>query len=93
MLCLRKLFSRHKKCSKSKASQHPDMIFCDDTEIQLKQFITDWMENEYWKFENFVDFLKLAGVKTPVKLSELNKKDNSFKCVTNDNKEFRIVLN
>ena len=92
MLCLRKLFSRHKKCSKSKALQHPDIIFCDDTEFELKKLITNWMENEYWEFTNFSDFLNLAGVKTPVKLSELDKKSNSFKCVTNDNKEFRIVL-
>lgn len=71
-------------------NQTQHTITCDTPE--LKELITKWTENEGWKFENFADFLEAVGVKTPIRLSELDKKDNSFKCYTALNTEFLISL-
>lgn len=91
-MSLRKFFSRNKEVitSEAKAQHAKNKIACDTAE--LKELITEWTQREGWEFENFADFIELVGVKTPVKLSELDKKSSSFKCVTALNKEIRISL-
>ena len=75
----------------SKYSQiKSERVICDSEE--LKTLITNWMENEGWTFENFADFIELVGVSSPVKLTNLNKKDNSFRCISAENKEFIISI-
>ena len=89
---LRNFFSRNKDVVTSDAKiQHSEnKIVCDTPE--LKELITKWTQSESWEFENFADFIELAGVKTPVKLSDLDKKSSSFKCVTALNKKIYISL-
>lgn len=77
-MSLRNFFSRNKE------------VKCDTP--ALRQLITEWTRNEYWEFENFADFLELVGVKTPVKLSQLDEEKHSFKCVTELNTEIGIEL-
>lgn len=55
-------------------------ITCDTA--KLKRVIKKWTKNGGWKYNNFADFIELAGVKTPVKLSNYNENSNSFKCIT-----------
>ena len=57
-----------------------EKVICDT--IQLKEKITKWMQNEGWRFEDFVTFVELIGIKTPIRLSELSEENNSFKCIT-----------
>ena len=89
---LRNFFSRNKEADvvTSKSETQNSKISCDTEE--LKFLITKWTRNEGWEFDNFADFIELIGVKTPVKLSEYNEEDNSFKCVTALNTEIRISL-
>ena len=58
----------------------------------LKGAITKWTQYNGWKFENFADFIELIGLKTPVKLSEYDKKSESFKCITALGTEISISL-
>mgnify|MGYP003292967618 CR=1 FL=1 len=69
---LRKKHSKKLTITQAKTER----VFCDTQD--LKALITNWMENEGWTFESFADFLKLVGVSIPVKLTNLNKKENSF---------------
>ena len=57
-----------------------EKVICDT--IQLKEKISKWMQNEGWRFEDFVTFVELIGIKTPIRLSELSEENNSFKCIT-----------
>lgn len=61
-------------------SEKSEKIICDT--IQLKEKITKWMQNEGWRFEDFVTFVELIGIKTPIRLSKLNEEYNSFECIT-----------
>ena len=94
-MSLRNFFSRNKEVvdavtSKAKKRHSKNAIACDTA--VLKGAITKWTQFNGWKFENFADFIELIGLKTPVKLSEYDKKSESFKCITrcyaiNDNSE------
>lgn len=59
---------------------------------ELAAFIKRWLQNDGWKFENFADFMELVGLKTPVTLSNFNKKTGSFKCLTANNSEFVVSI-
>lgn len=94
-MSLRDLFSRNsnpvKETTSEATTNHAKHeVVCDTTE--LKELITEWTQNDGWKFENFADFIELVGVKKPVKLRELNKKTNTFKCLTALNTEVMISL-
>lgn len=94
-MSFRDLFSRQNNgenpvVAKPKARHLKNEITCDTTE--LKKLITEWSQNEGWEFEDFVNFLELVDVKTPAKLSELDRKNNSFKCVTALDEEIHISL-
>lgn len=54
--------------------------------------ITKWTQSEGWEFENFANFLKLVGVNTPAKLSELSRRPLNIKCLTALNTEVLISL-
>lgn len=94
-MSLKDLFSRNGKqaevgTSAENANHAKHNVECDTAE--LKEFITKWTKGEGWEFKNFADFLELVGVKTPVKLSEFNKEDKSFICLTALNTEVLISL-
>lgn len=94
-MSLREFFSRNSKpvevtTSEATTNYTKHKVACDTAE--LKELITKWTQNEGWKFENFADFIELVGVKTPVKLSELNKETNTFKCFTALNTEAMVSL-
>lgn len=76
--------------SEAKIRHSKNKITCDT--MELRELITKWTQNEGWKYENFADFIELVGIKTPVRLSELDKKSCSFKCVTALDTEIRISL-
>lgn len=73
-------------------------VICDTS--ALKEVITQWLETEGWKFENFVDFAELIGLKTPIRLSCLKEesfrenggKVYSFKGVTVRNVKVQIKI-
>ena len=94
-MSLRDFFSRNREVvdvatSEAETQHSNNEIACDTAE--LKEVITKWTQNESWEFENFADFIKLVGVKTPVKLSEWDVESHSFKCVTALDEEIRISL-
>lgn len=94
-MSLRNLFARNEKvadavASEAKTRHSENDIACDTAE--LRELITKWTRNEGWEFENFADFMELIGVKTPVKLSEYNEQNASFKCITALGTEMSIVL-
>lgn len=76
--------------AKTETQKSNDKIECDS--VELRKFITEWAKNEGWKFENFADFIELIGEKTPIKLSKLDEKNNSFNCVTALDKKIHISL-
>lgn len=86
-MSLKNFFTRN---SESTSTHVANEVICDTEE--LKDFITKWAKNSGWKFEDFAIFIKLVGVKTPVKLSELDKEKQAFKCVTELNTEVTISL-
>lgn len=91
-MSLRNCLSRDKKVvtAKTETQKSNAKIECDS--VELRKFITEWTQNEGWNFENFADFIELIGEKTPIKLSELDEKNNSFNCVTALDKKIRISL-
>lgn len=93
-MSLGKFFSRSKKTnvvtSESKAKSLKNEIICEA--VGSKELITKWAQNEGWEFENFADFIKLIGVKTPVKIIECDEENCSFKCITALNKEIHVTL-
>lgn len=82
---LEKIFARNREVISTNAVEE---VLCDSPEI--KEIITKWTSSEGWKFEDFATFIKIIGLKTPVKLSDLDEKERSFKCVTARNKEVII---
>lgn len=94
-MSLKNCFLRNKKVedvvtSDSEMQKFNNKIECDT--VMLRKLITSWTQNEGWNFENFADFIELIGEKTPVKLSELDEKNNSFNCVTALDKKISISL-
>ena len=71
-------------------SRHQNEIICDSSEIQ--EVITKWTQNEGWEFKDFSIFLKLVGVQTPVEISNFNKDQYSFKCITALKTEVTLYL-
>jgi len=65
-------------------------IKCKDKE--LKERINNWTKNEGRVFEDFATFLELVGIKTPVQLGNFDTKSKSFKCISKNGKEYRILL-
>lgn len=70
-------------------------VSCDTWKI--KRVITSWMRSEYWRFKDFGTFIELVGIKTPVRLSDLDfdyveEKFYSMKCMTASNEEYTIRL-
>ncbi len=59
---------------------------------QISSAIYTWTKGEGWTIDDFPAFLELAGVKTPVELSNFEKADYSFDCLTADDKKLRIGL-
>ena len=90
----RNFFSRAKKNNvatlESETQDLNSKITCDTQE--LKDFVTSWTKNVGSNFELFAEFLELVGIKTPVKLSNYDEKNKSFKCVTDLNREVHISL-
>jgi len=86
----KKIFSRNKETTEITSDSKQSRVFCNTP--TLKELIIDWTCNENWEFENFADFIELIGVKTPVMLSNLNKDNNSFKCISGLNDEVLISL-
>lgn len=91
----REVFSRNKEnkdvlTSEKVSTKEENKIFCDT--LELKKWITDWTKNEGWEFKDFVTFVELIGVKTPIKLSDWNKEEDSFKCITALNTEVTIHI-
>lgn len=74
----------------SKALQPQNEVSCDTK--KLKELITNWTKNEGWEFDDFAEFVKLAKVETPIKLSKLDEKKRSFMCVTASGNEICIEL-
>lgn len=70
--------------------KNADAVVCDTAE--LKNLITKWTQNEGWKFGDFVTFVELTGVKTPIKLSEWDEEKHSFKCITALNTEVTMSI-
>lgn len=84
-------FARNRKTVSTKSSLNlADAVACDT--VELKELITRWTQNEGWEFGDFATFVELTGVKTPIKLSELDEKKHSFKCVTALNTEVTISI-
>ena len=65
-----------------------DEVTCDSEE--LRRFISKWLKKQGWKFDDFLVLLKLVGINTPVKLSDL--KENSFQCITALEEKITIQL-
>lgn len=63
-------FTRGKTTTESNSLGNAE-IACDTAE--LRDLITKWTLNEGWKFSEFATFVALTGVKTPIKLSGLDK--------------------
>ena len=87
---LRNFIWRISKTDDSTANNSQNKIICDT--VALENLIAKWTHNERWKFENFADFIVLIEIPLPIKLSNLNAKANSFKCVSAINTEFVIAL-
>ena len=81
-----RLFSRRKFAKKEK-----NFIIKSVCDAEIKVLITNWLEGEYWSFADFPAFLESTGLKTPVRLSDLDRVDGSFKCTSID-KEVKINL-
>ena len=59
---------------------------------KLKKFISSWEKNVNCEAGGFYEFIGLIGIKKPVKLSAFNEDEESFKCVTADEKTLLITL-
>lgn len=95
-MSIRDFFARNKNVNEvtSEATTNSlnkaDAIICDTAE--LKNLITKWTQNEGWKFGDFATFVELTGVKTPIKLSEWDEENHSFKCITALNTEVTMSI-
>ena len=96
-MSIRDFFARNKENLKEVTSEatinslkNADAVVCDTAE--LKDLITKWTQNEGWKFADFATFVELTGVKTPIKLSEWDEENHSFKCSTALNKEVTMAI-
>ena len=91
-MSLKNIFLRNKPITPEDINQSivEEKVMCD-TE-KLKKLLTKWISREGWEYDDLVDFFELIGVRTPVKLSELEIEDESFKCLTADNKEVQISI-
>ena len=65
---------------------------CKCCSPKIRKLISSWTKNEGWTFDDFATFLELAGINTPVHLSNLVKDKNSFTCTTSDKKILTISL-
>ena len=83
-----KFFSSHNTAKESRHSIND--IECENNEI--KELITHWAQNEGWNYENFADFMRLIGIQTPIYLSNFNKWNHSFRCISADEKELKVSL-
>lgn len=59
---------------------------------KIKEEITRWLKKEGWDYWDFIDVIEAVKIKAPVHLSDYNSKNNSFKCVAADGREFKIKL-
>lgn len=81
-MSLKKFFSTKSKKSQNAALEKDSLsqnITCDTKEIE--KLIMSWLKNENWNGNDFEEFLRLVGIKTPVTLSLLDRNDNSFECI------------
>lgn len=94
-MSLREFFPRRKETaneltSEMASAKEENEVLCDT--LELKELITKWTQNEGWKFKDFATFVELIGIRTPIKLSDLNEEKYSFKCVTALNTEITIHI-
>lgn len=87
---LRNLFSRNVTSDLASTDKSKHQVTCDTSTI--RDLITEWINNEGWRFENFADFVNLIGLQTPVKLSNLDQENHSFQCCDALNKEVLLSL-
>lgn len=64
-------------------------LTCDTKE--LIKLVKDWLNNEGFKFYDFITILNLVGISTPVKLRNLHDK-NVFECEDKYGQTFTITL-
>ncbi len=57
---------------------------------ELRKLITNSLKHREWTPKDFLEFLELVGVKTPVKISKLADANLSFKCYSAGQKEILI---
>lgn len=57
---------RNSKASDVGQSDFNELVICDSNSI--KKAIKDWTQNSGWRISEFVTFLKLIGVSTPIEL-------------------------
>lgn len=90
------IFSREKKdavVTQEESCKYVESdIVCDN--YALKKYVTDWCDNEGYKFEGLAMFLEKTGIELPVKLSKLDKSKRpySFQCIDSSEKEYTISL-
>lgn len=93
-MALKKIFSRRYKdkiTDENLLDSNEDIsnvILC--TNPQLKDFITNWIKDAGWSFEDFAYFLNSIEVKVPAELSDFN--NCSFKCISPIRGELHISL-
>ena len=80
------------KQQKTTVATCPTRIHISYEDDRIYTLITNWTQNEGWKFDNFADFLELIGLKTPVILKNLNPKTNSFECICANDTMVEIKL-
>lgn len=88
---LAKLLSQqHGKREVGQVRLFPAEISYDSEE--LKNLIIRWTENEGWAPQAFLDILETLGIKPPLHLSNLDKEDASFTCVSGKEEPIGISL-
>ena len=80
------------KQPKSTTTSSKPRIYVSPDNDRISTLISNWTQNEGWKYDNFADFLELIGLKTPVTLKNLNPKTNSFECVSANDSLTEIKL-
>lgn len=70
-------------------SRSKEVTLCKDQE--LKKFIQRWLKPLGWKFKNFAELLELLGIRQPINLTDFNKENMTFKCVT-EKSEFKVFF-
>ena len=60
--------------------------------MDFRELTTNWIKNVGCNYEDFFSFIKQIGINAPFKICEVDKKKNSFKCITSLGEEFQLSL-